>query len=61
MQSLNRILFGLLILSLGFVWNAEGQKSGRPNVILIYTDDQGAIDLNCLELPIWLHRIWINW
>jgi len=47
MQSLNRILFGLLILSLGFVWNAEGQKSGRPNVILIYTDDQGAIDLNC--------------
>ena len=47
MQSLNRILFGLLSLSVSFIWSAEGQKKERPNVVLIYTDDQGALDLNC--------------
>ncbi|MCG6187848.1 sulfatase-like hydrolase/transferase, partial [Maribellus maritimus] len=26
---------------------AETETSSKPNVILIYTDDQGAIDLNC--------------
>jgi arylsulfatase A-like enzyme len=30
-----------------FVLKVQGQKNDRPNVIIIYTDDQGAIDLNC--------------
>ncbi len=30
-----------------FVLNVQGQKTDIPNVIIIYTDDQGAIDLNC--------------
>jgi arylsulfatase A len=27
--------------------HAADEPSGRPNVLLIYTDDQGSIDLNC--------------
>ena len=44
---------GLLLLLLCSIFSKAQQ---RPNVILIYSDDQGAIDLNCygskdLETP----------
>ena len=35
----------LVVLSSSEVWAAT--RSGKPNVIIIFTDDQGSIDLNC--------------
>ncbi|MDC0267726.1 sulfatase-like hydrolase/transferase [bacterium] len=37
---LARILIGMLLLT-------SSMEARKPNVILIYTDDQGSIDLNC--------------
>ncbi len=39
----------LLVLSLVicFAAQAYADSAGRPNVVIIYTDDQGSLDLNC--------------
>ncbi|MCW0484242.1 sulfatase family protein [Gaoshiqia sediminis] len=42
MNTLNKTILGALLLPCGLV-----QATDRPNVIIICTDDQGAIDLNC--------------
>ncbi|MCR9098381.1 MAG: sulfatase-like hydrolase/transferase [bacterium] len=43
------IRFVIALLALG-IWNAaEAQE--RPNVILIYTDDQGTLDMGCYGAP----------
>src|SRR5680860_1203692 len=47
MNLLNKILIGSFVLTNAFACNPEKSKSEKPNVIIIYTDDQGAIDLNC--------------
>jgi arylsulfatase A len=39
------ILLGLL-LSPGFLWAAQPQSS-RPNVVILFTDDHGTLDVNC--------------
>lgn len=36
-----------LTLALGVHINATANNQGKPNVIIILTDDQGSIDLNC--------------
>lgn len=48
MNLLNKSLIGSLLFGCG-VANSAAEKplTNRPNVIIIYTDDQGAIDLNC--------------
>lgn len=43
--------FGILLLS-SCEWSPDktalsGRESGKPNIILIYTDDQGTLDMNC--------------
>lgn len=43
---MNKLLMGLVLISLVVSCNAEKSQSGKPNVIIIYTDDQGAVDLN---------------
>ncbi|QGY43488.1 sulfatase-like hydrolase/transferase [Maribellus comscasis] len=40
------IVFSLLLISV-FSFGKGSEDAARPNVIIIYTDDQGAIDLNC--------------
>ena len=40
-----RILSFLLALLLGSQAASVGAREGRPNVVLIYTDDQGSVDL----------------
>ncbi|MEM7147016.1 MAG: sulfatase-like hydrolase/transferase [Verrucomicrobiota bacterium] len=39
--------FALVGLSLGFFSSLSSRAADRPNVILIYSDDQGSIDLGC--------------
>ncbi len=46
MKNLNNILIGSLLLSTTAVSGEEYKKTSKPNVIVIYTDDQGTIDLN---------------
>ncbi|MCF6358577.1 MAG: sulfatase-like hydrolase/transferase [Draconibacterium sp.] len=43
MKVLVKSLIILIFLGVGFI----GYSQQKPNVIIIYTDDQGAIDLNC--------------
>jgi hypothetical protein len=47
MQLLNKTIISSLVFSFGTIQGAEKPKTAKPNVISIYTDDQGAIDLNC--------------
>jgi len=39
-------IIGFFILGVVFACGQEKRQSEKPNVIIIYTDDQGAIDLN---------------
>jgi len=41
------LLLGFLCLAPTLETHAAGQDSKSPNVILIYTDDQGSIDVGC--------------
>jgi len=36
----------LIVISVGFLFCQRNSASDKPNVIIIYTDDQGSIDLN---------------
>ncbi len=47
MSLLNKTLIGSVLLSGGFTQCTEKQENEIPNVIIIYTDDQGTVDLNC--------------
>jgi arylsulfatase A len=47
MKNLSKLLLAFLLLVSGFSCSTKKVKSDQPNVIVIYTDDQGAIDLNC--------------
>lgn len=47
MNLLNKTIIGSFFLGCGIVCSVVKPDSGNPNVIIIYTDDQGAIDLNC--------------
>src|SRR5690554_5662070 len=47
MKSLVQIIIGFLIIGLNTLFGGENKSKLKPNVIVIYTDDQGAIDLNC--------------
>ncbi|MCL4483682.1 MAG: sulfatase-like hydrolase/transferase [Bacteroidetes bacterium] len=48
MNSLNKSIAGsLLLLGYGMVGQAGNPPAAKPNVIIIYSDDQGAIDMNC--------------
>lgn len=47
MNLLNKSIIGLLLLGAVFACSVEKPQPEKPNVIIIYTDDQGAIDLNC--------------
>ncbi|RKD87822.1 sulfatase family protein [Mangrovibacterium diazotrophicum] len=42
-----RLTLCLVMLAPGILHAAQKSKNAKPNVIIIYTDDQGAIDLNC--------------
>jgi len=46
MNNLDKLLIGSLLLSCSVVYGDENKKANQPNVIVIYTDDQGTIDLN---------------
>ncbi len=46
-RMINNSVISSLILGCGIAGRAESLSEVRPNVIIIYTDDQGAIDLNC--------------
>jgi arylsulfatase A-like enzyme len=37
----------LLLLSIGFAFRVQGDEARRPNVVIIFTDDQGYADLSC--------------
>ncbi len=37
----------VVIAAAGFAGGAAGAAETRPNVVVIYTDDQGSLDLNC--------------
>jgi arylsulfatase A len=45
-NSFNTIIIALFLFASGVSCTTETPKSNQPNVIVIYTDDQGAIDLN---------------
>ncbi len=47
MNLLNNSIIGSLLIGCGVAHSAEKPQATKPNVIIIYTDDQGAIDLNC--------------
>lgn len=47
MKFLDTSIIGSLTLSCAIIGGAENLNAAKPNVIIIYTDDQGAIDLNC--------------
>ncbi len=40
-------VFALFFLVNVFVLKSNGQRTNKPNVVIIYTDDQGAVDLHC--------------
>jgi len=46
MSLFNKTVNALFLVIIGISCNAEKFQSDKPNVIIIYTDDQGAIDLN---------------
>ena len=46
MTYFTKIIIGLVLLVIAIACNVEKSQSKKPNVIIIYTDDQGAIDLN---------------
>ena len=46
MYLFRRILSGLLAISFVISCTPEKKENTKPNVIIIYADDQGAIDLN---------------
>lgn len=46
MKNLNILLIGSLTLSCSIVYGGEDKNVTKPNVVVIYTDDQGTIDLN---------------
>lgn len=46
MNSFNTLIILLFLFASGVSCTTEKPKSDKPNVIVIYTDDQGAIDLN---------------
>jgi arylsulfatase A len=47
MKFLDTSIIGSLTLSCAIIGGAGNLNAAKPNVIIIYTDDQGAIDLNC--------------
>jgi arylsulfatase A len=47
MNLLNKSVLGTILLGCGVANCTEKPQPPKPNVIIIYTDDQGAIDLNC--------------
>jgi arylsulfatase A len=47
MQITGKLLVSSLLFSLCSLYNAEALQTGKPNVIIIYTDDQGTVDVNC--------------
>lgn len=47
MNLCNKLLFCSAFLSSGASYASKKSNQSKPNVIIIYTDDQGAIDLNC--------------
>ncbi len=46
MKIIDTSITGILLLCFGIAYSAENQDSDKPNVIIIYADDQGTIDLN---------------
>ncbi len=46
MNNLNKLFIGSLLVSSTAVYGKETKNTAKPNVIVIYADDQGAIDLN---------------
>ena len=46
MKIVESLVIGLLLVCCGAVCGNENPSENRPNVIIIYTDDQGTIDLN---------------
>lgn len=51
MKNLGKLLVGSLLLSYSVVYGEVNRNTAKPNVIVIYTDDQGAIDLNSFGAP----------
>ncbi|MBT3385034.1 MAG: sulfatase-like hydrolase/transferase [Prolixibacteraceae bacterium] len=47
MNFVKKSLLGFFLLAIFFACSIEKSQTEKPNVIIIYTDDQGAIDLNC--------------
>lgn len=48
MKNINKLLSVSILMLTSFYSFSNGEKvESKPNVIIIYTDDQGAIDLNC--------------
>src|SRR6056297_3420844 len=47
MDLLRKTLIGTLFLGSGLTTFPAEPPAEKPNVLIIYTDDQGAIDLNC--------------
>ncbi len=44
---ISKLIIVILVMVTITSFNYVSQKSSRPNVIIIYTDDQGTIDANC--------------
>ena len=45
MENIKRLIIYALLLSFSFAFSKDNSGEDAPNVIIIYTDDQGAIDL----------------
>ena len=42
---ITRIIFGLLTIF--FFWSCKQQEKQKPNIVILYTDDQGTLDAGC--------------